>query len=51
MLSVGGDVEFPVIPGHLGDWSDGVEVRQRNNFESNALNIFNYRLIGSAAQI
>ena len=26
LLSVGGDVEFPVIPGHLGDWSDGVEV-------------------------
>ena len=27
LLSVGGDIEFPVIAGHLGlDWSDGVEV-------------------------
>ena len=53
LLSVGGDVEFPVIPGHLGDWSDGVEVRQWNNFESNALkfSFFYCRLIGSAAQI
>jgi len=27
LLSVGGDIEFPVIAGHLGlDWSDGVEI-------------------------
>ena len=26
LLSVGGDIEFPVIPGHFGDWSDGIEV-------------------------
>ena len=26
LLSVGGDIDFPVIPGHLGDWSDGVEI-------------------------
>ena len=26
LLSVGGDIDFPVIPGHFGDWSDGIEV-------------------------
>merc|ERR1719291_345081 len=26
LLSVGGDIDFPVIPGHFGDWSDGIEI-------------------------
>ena len=30
LLSIGGDIEFPVIPGHLGDWSDGVEVSHKS---------------------
>ena len=35
LLSIGGDIEFPVIPGHLGDWSDGVEVsHQTQNVRS-----------------
>ena len=26
LLSITGDIDFPVIPGQFGDWSDGVEV-------------------------
>ena len=30
LLSIGGDIEFPVIPGHFGDWSDGIEVSEEH---------------------